>query len=213
MFAGKILVQTVGVPMGSACSPMIADLTLTSLEFLFMSDSKNAQLARQVKVCRRYVDDIVAINCPDFLEIAKQIYPNTIPLQRTSEEDCNNACFLDLDVHISEGQPSFKLYDKTRDFPFKVKKFGHIDSNVTRNLTLSVLYTQLVRYERILASRIEFGKEVKRIVNYLVKEAGYGKTELIETFLRFLKDRPHVAIKFNLKGKNEVAAFITLYLR
>ena len=72
--------------MGGNASPLIADLFLLTLEFKFIKslvDSKNKHnllLATTLSNNSIFIDDILVCNSNNFKDIAKQIYPNSIPL-------------------------------------------------------------------------------------------------------------------------------------
>ena len=69
IFAGNIFRQITGVPMGGNASPLIADLTLCMMEFNYCKSH-----ARSNILAVRYIDDILALNCPDFINKAASIY-------------------------------------------------------------------------------------------------------------------------------------------
>ena len=99
--------QIKGIPMGGNCSPLLADLYLTWLEFEYMENlNKNKNEEEQVLVKKlsqnsRYIDDIACPNVENFLEIAKDIYPDDIPLEGNNSE-LKRDVFLDLDIRASD---------------------------------------------------------------------------------------------------------------
>jgi hypothetical protein len=62
MFGGRVFQQTIGIPMGTNCAPLLADLFLYSYEaditqgFLKKSEKK---LARFFNFTFRYIDDVL----------------------------------------------------------------------------------------------------------------------------------------------------------
>ena len=68
-FAGNIYQQTVGIPMGTNCAPLLADLFLYSYEAEFiqqlLKDGKK-NVAKNFNFTFRYIDDVLSINNYDF---------------------------------------------------------------------------------------------------------------------------------------------------
>ena len=62
-FGGCLFSQVIGVPMGTNCVPLLADLFLYSYEFLGnMIRSGHRRFARSFKLCYRYIDDWIVYN-------------------------------------------------------------------------------------------------------------------------------------------------------
>ena len=68
---------------------------------------------------KRYLDDILVLNCKDFIDISKNIYPSELTLE-PSHGAGHEDHFLDLNINISDNNKlSFKMYNKTDDFDFE----------------------------------------------------------------------------------------------
>ena len=80
-----------------------------------------------LKYARRYIDDLNIPNASRKLcdIITKEIYPEDLSIVATNDSKLNTT-FLDLDNNMF----ICKLYDKRRDFPFKVVTFPNLKSNV-----------------------------------------------------------------------------------
>ena len=67
-----------------------------------------------------YLDDILVLNCKEFIDISKNIQPSELTLELrhgTGLEDH----FLDLNINNSDNNKlGFKMYNKTDDFDFEV---------------------------------------------------------------------------------------------
>ena len=77
-FGTKLYRQIVGIPMGTNCAPLVADLFLFCYERDFMtslSDVKQAEIIEAFKTTSRYLDDVLNIDNPYFEGIANRIYP------------------------------------------------------------------------------------------------------------------------------------------
>ena len=100
-FGTKLYRQVVGIPMGTNCAPLIADLFLFCYERDFMmslSDDKHADVIDAFNTTCRYLDDILNINNVYFDNMVSQIYPSELQLNKANTSD-TEAAFLDL--HLS----------------------------------------------------------------------------------------------------------------
>ena len=77
-FGTKLYRQIVGIPMGTNCAPLAADLFLFCYERDFMtslSDVKQAEIIEAFKSTSRYLDDLLNIDNPYFEGMVNRIYP------------------------------------------------------------------------------------------------------------------------------------------
>ena len=68
-FCSKLYRQIVGIPMGTNCAPLVADLFLFSYERDFMlslSDNNQADIIEAFNSTSRYLDDLLNIDNPYF---------------------------------------------------------------------------------------------------------------------------------------------------
>ena len=190
--------------MGGASSPVIADLTLSVLEYRYMIANPNPD--RFLGTCR-YIDDLADVNTDDFMLIALDIYPAEILLSKTNTNDsCAN--FLDVSIQIINDQYSrrfkFSLYDKTRDFNFSVLKYTHRDSNVSANIGYNIFSSQIFRSFQINSNKKEFLIEANKIGSILLKN-GYKKSELLKTYFKIFEKHEKIALKFGMFSKTSIA--------
>ena len=88
VFAGKVFKQIVGIPMGTNCAPLLADIFLYSYEAEFIQSLLSAgkkRLASQFNFTYRYIDDVLSINNPDFENYLGQMYPPELEIKDTTE--------------------------------------------------------------------------------------------------------------------------------
>ena len=67
--AGKAFQQIIGIPMGTNCAPLLADIFLYSYKAEFIQTLLSIgrkRLAFQFNFIYRYIDDVLYINNPDF---------------------------------------------------------------------------------------------------------------------------------------------------
>ena len=77
-FGGILFQQVVGIPMGTNCAPLLADLFLYSYESEFLQKlvkDKKIHEARAFNFTYRYIDDVISINNSRFAECLPLIYP------------------------------------------------------------------------------------------------------------------------------------------
>ena len=102
-FGGMVYHQIVGIPMGTNCAPLIADLFLYCYQKDFMSNlqkSKRFDLIDKFNDTSRYLDDIFTIDNPEFAEHIPDIYPRELQLNKANTSD-KETSFLDLNIICS----------------------------------------------------------------------------------------------------------------
>ena len=89
-FGTKLYRQIVGIPMGTNCAPLVADLFLYCYERDFM-DSLNhdnqADVIEAFNSTSRYLDDLLNIDNPYFEGMVNQIYPSELQLNKANISD------------------------------------------------------------------------------------------------------------------------------
>ena len=126
IFGGHVFHQTVGIPMGTNCAPLLADLFLYSYEADFihglLKKNKN-KLARSFNFTFRYIDDVLSLNNSRFGDFVDRIYHIELELKDTTNTD-SSASYLDLHLEIdTDGRLRTKHYDKRDDFNFPIVNF------------------------------------------------------------------------------------------
>ena len=118
-FGGHLFRQVLGIPMGTNCAPLLADLFLYSCENEFLDNmikSGLRRLAKSFNLCYRYIDDSIVFNNRKFLDYLKEIYPSELTVDKANKSD-HLADYLDLTFIIdSGGKLSTWLYYKRDDF-------------------------------------------------------------------------------------------------
>ena len=121
-FGTKLYRQVVGIPMGTNCAPLVADLLFLFCyvrDFMMsLSDDKQANVIDAFNTTSRYLDDILNINNVYFDNMVSQIYPSELQLNKADTSD-TEAASLDLHLSISNDIVSTKMYDKRDDFDLK----------------------------------------------------------------------------------------------
>ena len=97
-FGTKLYRQIVGIPMGTNCAPLVADLFLFCYERDFLtslSDVKQAEIIEAFKSTSRYLDDLLNIDNSYFEGMVNRIYPSELQLNKANTSN-TEAPFLDL---------------------------------------------------------------------------------------------------------------------
>ena len=151
MFGEHIFQQTVGIPMGTNCVPLLADLFLYSYESKFIqsllrSDKKTT--AKSFNFTYRYIDGVLSLNNPTFGDYLEVIYPTELDVKDTTES-IYSASYLDIQLEFDiQGKLNLKRYDKLDDFNFPVVNFPFLSSNIPASPAYGVYVSQLIRYAR-----------------------------------------------------------------
>ena len=149
-FGTKLYRQTIGIPMGHNCAPLVADLFLFCYERDFMkslSRENQADIIEAFKSTSKCLDDLLNIDNIYFDQMVDRIYPAELQLNRANFSD-TEVPFLDLNLCTSNGTVSTKNYDKRDDFGFDIVSFPFLDGDVPRHTSYGVYIFQLIRFAR-----------------------------------------------------------------
>ena len=104
-FGSKLYGHIVGIPMGTNCAPLVADLFLFCYERDFklsLSENNQSDVIEAFNSTFRYLDDLLNIDNNFFDSMVKRIYPSELQLNKANVSD-TEASFLDLHLSISDG--------------------------------------------------------------------------------------------------------------
>ena len=151
MFGGQLFQQMVGIPMGTSCAPLLADLFLYSYENEFLGKlikEGKRKLARKFNLSYRYIDDLISFNNKRFKEFISDIYPKELTISETTEST-SVASYLDLlFIRDNSNNITTKLYDKRDTFGFYIVNFPFMSSNIPSAPAYGVFASQLICYAR-----------------------------------------------------------------
>ena len=157
-FGSKLYRQIVGIPMVINCAPLFADVFLFCNErdfMLFLSDNNQADIIEAFNSTSRYLNDLLNIDNPYFERMVGQIYPTELQLNKANSSD-TEALVLDLNLSITNGKVSSKIYDKRDDFNFVIENFPLLDGDVPRSPSYGVNISQLIRFARVCSNVDDF---------------------------------------------------------
>ena len=201
-FGGRVFQQTVGIPMGTNCAPLLADLFLYSYEAEFIQgllQKKQKKLAQSFNFSFRYIDDVLSLNNPQFKDYLHLIYPKELEIKDTTDTS-KSASYLDLFLFIDDnGRLKSKLYDKRDDFNFKIVNFPFLCGNIPASPAYGVYISQLIRYSRACTHYSDF-LERARLLSHKLLSQGYVQPRLKTSLQKFygrhheLVDRYEVSV-------------------
>ena len=147
-FGGQLFRQMVGIPMGTNCAPLLADLFLSSHENEFsdkLVKEGKRKLARKFNLSYRYIDDLISFNNKRFKKFISDIYPKELTISETTEST-SIASYLDLlFIQDKSNNIKTKLYDKRDTFGFHIVNFPLMSSNIPSASAYGVYASQLIR--------------------------------------------------------------------
>ena len=187
VFGGRVFQQIVGIPMGTNCAPLLADIFLYSYEAEFIqslvSEGKR-NLASDFNFTYRYIDDVLSINNPKFADYLNRIYPSELEVKETTETN-NSASYLDIMLsYDTDGHMNTSLYDKRDDFNFSITNFPFLCSNIPSSPAYGVFISQLIRYARASTKYTDFTLRARRLSDKLLSQ-GYVCDRLTSSLRKF----------------------------
>ena len=144
--------------MGTNCAPLVADLFLIFYERDFMlslSDNNLTDIIEAFNSTSRYLDDLINIDNPYFEQMVGQIYRTELKLIKANSYD-TEVLFLDLNLSITNGIVSSKIYDKRDDFNFDIVNFPFLDGDVPLSPSYGVYISQLICFARVCSNVDDF---------------------------------------------------------
>ena len=213
-FGTKLYRQIVGIPMGTNCAPLVADLFLFCYGGDFMtslSDVKQAKITEAFKSTSRYLDDHLNIDNPYFEGMVNHIYPPELQLNKANTSD-TKAPFLDLHLSISNGFVSSKICDKRDDFDFDIVNFPILAGDIPHSTSYGVYISQLIQFARVSSHVADFNAHNKSLTAKLFQQTiGIINFERLSPnfitntmiwFLNSVMGKKHFCIKASIGTQN-----------
>ena len=130
-----------------------------------------------------YLDDLLNIDNPYFEQMVGRIYPTELQLNKANSSD-TEAPFLDLNLPITNGIVSSKIYDKRDDFNFEIINFPFLDGDVLCSPSYGVYISQLIRFARVCSNVDDFNSRNLFLTTKLLKQ-GYRYHKIRKAFSKF----------------------------
>ena len=128
-----------------------------------------------------------------------RIYPIELQLNEASSSD-TEASFLDLNLCISKGTVSTKIYDKRGDFDFDIVSFPFLDGDVTPAYFIWGVHIQLFRFAKASSNLSKFNCRNEAPTAKLLRQ-GYRYFKLRKAFSKFYRRHSALVEKYNVSLK------------
>ena len=197
---GVLRRQSVGIPMGTNCAPLLANLYLYCYESLFIDKVQALQgdeAARNFHMTFRLIDDVLSVDNPSvhsYIDLPHKegsgvggIYPAELALNNTSVSK-DLVQFLGMELKYTNGFLALDVYDKKKAFPFTVIRYPHLDSLIPVNIPYGVFTGLTYRRYRICSHKEAFLRNVIELAMTLLSK-WCSKRRLISLFYDFLRRR------------------------
>ena len=125
---------------------------------LSLSDNNQTDIIDAFNSTSRYLDDLLNIDNPYFEQMVGQVYPTELKLNKANSSN-TEAPFLDLNLSITNGIASSKIYDKWGDFNFETVSFLFLDGDVPRPPSYGVYISQFIRFARVCSNVDDFNNK------------------------------------------------------
>ena len=127
------------------------------------------------------------------------IYPTELQLNITIFSD-TEVPFLDLNLCVSNGTVSTKIYDERDDFDMHVVNFPFLDGDVPRRTSYWVYISQLIRIARASSNHSDFNYRNKALTAKLLRQ-GYRYFKLRKAFSKFYRRHSALVEKYSVNLK------------
>ena len=172
-YQGQIYRQVIGIPMGTNAAPQIANVYLHVYEYKYIKlliEQGDTENLKRLQDTFRYQDDLIVFNYFNLLQnVLEYIYSKEIIVNNTNIS-ARKCCCLDLNISICQGKFRVTLYDKRKEYNFKVISYPFLDGNVPNNLSYGIFISQLVRLARINSTLNGFKNCVTELLGKLVAQ-------------------------------------------
>ena len=129
-----------------------------------------------------------------------RIYPAELQLNKANSSDTEALC-LDLNLSISNGTVSTKIYDKRVDFDFDRVNVLFLEGDNPWHTSYGVYISQLIRFARASSSVSDFNYRNKALTAKLLRQ-GYHYHKLCKTFSKFYRHHSRLVEKYNVSLRN-----------
>ena len=158
-FGWQLFRQMVGIPMGTNCVPLLADLFLYSYENEFLDKlikEGKRKLSRKADLSYCYIDDFISFTNKRFKEFISDMYPKEVTISETTEST-SIASYLDLlFIRDKSNNITTKLDDKCDAFGFHIVNFPFMSSNIPSAPAYGVFASQLICYAHCCSNDSDF---------------------------------------------------------
>ena len=172
-FGGQLLRETVGIPMGTNCAPLLVDLFLYSYENEFLDKlikEGKRKLARKFRLSYHYIDDLISFNNKSFEEFISDIYPKELTTSETTESTSVASYLNQLFTKDENNNITTKPFDKLDAFGFHIVNLPFMSSNIPSAPAYGVYASQLICYVCCCSNYSEFFSRHRALVTRILSQ-------------------------------------------
>ena len=104
---------------------------------------------------------------------------------------------MDLNLSITNGIVSSKIYDKQDDFNFEIVNFPFLDGDVPRSPSYGVYSSQVICFARLCFNVDDFNNRNLFLTAKLLKQ-GYKYHKIRKPFSKFYHRHSELIVKYNI---------------
>ena len=136
-----------------------------------LSGNNQTDIIEAFNSTSRYLGDLLYIDNPYFEQMVGQIYPTELQLNKANSSETETP-FLDLNLSITDGIVSSKMYDEQDNFNLEIVNFPFVDGDIPRSPPYGVYISQLIRFARVCSNVDDFNNRNLFLTAKLLKQ-GY----------------------------------------
>ena len=190
--------QSIGIPMGTNCAPVLANLFLYYYESSFITrleEERGREVARMFHMTFRLIDDVLSLDNPEMMQALSLshdnggLYPAELTLNQTSKSS-TAVEFLGMNIVADQNRLRLSVFDKRKTFPFVVRRYPLMSSLIPRTIPFAVLSGQLHRGYRICTGAEDFLSFAVEVATALIQN-GCASGKLKRSFKSFVMEHVH----------------------
>ena len=126
-----------------------------------------------------------------------QIYPTELQLNKANSSD-TKAPFLDLNLSITNGIVSSKIYNKRHDFNFEIVYFPFFDGDVPRSPSCCVYISRLIHFAGGGGGGSNVDDSGNLFLAAKILRQGYRYRKIRKAFSTFIHRHSELVVKYNI---------------
>lgn len=205
--------QTIGIPMGTNCGPVLANLYLLRYEYEFITrlvekGANGVNMAKCFHMSFRYIDDTLSVDNPLWAAAVSEpaendgLYPRALTLNQTNSGHPELAEFLGVSIQDAGSKFRLSVFDKRTTFPFHVRRYPLMCSLIPRNIPYGVFQGLLHRGYRICSRVNDFVSFASDVATRLLAN-GCVLSKLKAIFKAFVANNVHKFFKMKSMDINK----------
>ena len=158
---------------------------------LSLSYNNQTDITEAFNSTSRYLDDLLNIDNPYLEQMVGQIYPTELLVNKANPSN-TKAPILDLNLSITNGKVSSKIYNKRDDFNFEIVNFPFLDGDVPRSPSYGVYISQLFCFY------VDNSNNRNLFLDAKLLKQGYRYHKTRKAFSKFYHRHSELIVKYNI---------------